>query len=269
MQTALGPRVPGTEANAALRAELEARLSAATSEVHVQGFDVSFHGRRVRCANIVGTFRSGSGGGAVLLGTHFDTRPIADREPDPASRARPIPGANDGGSGTAIFLHMLERLSEDPPPRDVIIAFLDAEDLGNIDGNPFSLGAEYLASHPVPGAPPVAEAIVLDMVGGKDMVLDVDAHACLHPPSRMLTERVFRTGVDAKAAPFTRTKPGRLKYIVSDHWPFMRRGIPSCILIDIDYPEWHTTADLQEAMSGDSLRAIEEVVSLYLWRPQG
>lgn len=270
MQTALGPRVPGSEANAALREELAARLRKVCAEVHIQPFQASFHGTRAACANVAGVFKgTGKERGALLLGTHFDTRPIADREPDPASRGRPIPGANDGGSGTAIFLHMLGRLAADPPPRDVIVAFFDAEDLGNIDGNPFSLGAGYLAEHPLSGAPEITDALVLDMVGGRDMVLDVDAHIGIHPPSRRLTQEVFRAGVRAGAAPFTRTKPERMKYIISDHWPFMRQGIPSCILIDIDYPPWHTSGDLPEAMSEESLSAIEEAVSLFLWRLPG
>ena len=49
--------------------------------------------------------------------------------------------------------------------------------------------------------------------------------------------------------PFVRDKKDRLKYIVSDHTPFHAAGIPACILIDIDYPQWHTQADLPEAMS--------------------
>ena len=36
-----------------------------------------------------------------LLATHFDTRPWADEEQDPAAHALPVPGANDGTSGTA------------------------------------------------------------------------------------------------------------------------------------------------------------------------
>ncbi len=46
--------------------------------------------------------------------------------------------------------------------------------------------------------------------------------------------------------------------------PWLRQGIASCILIDIDYPQWHTQADLPSAMSEESLGIIEEALWLSL-----
>jgi glutaminyl-peptide cyclotransferase len=270
-QVALGPRVPGSAAHDRLADELAARLDGAGAAVHVQSFEVRFHGRTVPCRNVVGVFRCGAPAvPMILLGTHYDTRPIADREPDPALRGVPIPGANDGGSGTAVFLHLLDWLhgTAGGLGRDVTVAFVDAEDLGDIDGNPFSLGAEVLAADPpvIVGRPD--EVIVLDMVGGRDAVLDIDAHLMHHAPSRALAAGLFRLGASLDLAPFVREKPERVKYIVSDQWPFLRRGVPACLLIDLDYPEWHTQADLPAAMSGDSLAAIEAALKPWLSRPR-
>jgi hypothetical protein len=278
MQTALGPRVPGSAAHQDLVRILASRLAACADETHEQRFPATFHGLTVECTNLLGFFRSRekihgdgheSSRGPLLLGTHFDTRPRADREIEPAKREIAIPGANDGGSGTAILLHMLDELSREKLTRDVVVAFFDAEDLGDIDGNPFSVGAEYLVSHSIRSLPACSEVVILDMVGGAGMVLDIDAHCLHHQGSRELTRRLFTMGAGMGAAPFTEGKSGKLKYLISDHWPFLRRGIPSCLLIDIDYPQWHTLADLPEAMSERSLSAIEEVLSLYLWRPEG
>jgi len=36
--------------------------------------------------------------------------------------------------------------------------------------------------------------------------------------------------------------------------------LPTCVLIDIDYPEWHTQRDLPEAMSGESLAMMEDLL---------
>jgi glutaminyl-peptide cyclotransferase len=270
-QVALGPRVPGSAAHDRLADELAARLDGAGAAVHVQSFEARFHGRTVPCRNVVGVFRCGAPAvPMILLGTHYDTRPIADREPDPALRGVPIPGANDGGSGTAVFLHLLDWLhgTAGGLGRDVTVAFVDAEDLGDIDGNPFSLGAEVLAADPpvIVGRPD--EVIVLDMVGGRDAVLDIDAHLMHHAPSRALAAGLFRLGASLDLAPFVREKPERVKYIVSDQWPFLRRGVPACLLIDLDYPEWHTQADLPAAMSGDSLAAIEAALKPWLSRPR-
>ncbi len=271
-QVALGPRVPGSAAHDRLADELAARLDGAGAEVCVQPFAARFHGRTVPCRNVVGLFRCGTPAApTILLGTHYDTRPIADREPDPSLRGVPIPGANDGGSGTAILLHLLDWLhgAAGALGRDVAVAFVDAEDLGDIDGNPFSLGAEALAADPPAPVGRPDEVVVLDMVGGRGAVLDVDAHVFHHTPSLELARGLFRLGTSLNLAPFAREKAGRVKYVISDQWPFLRRGIPACLLIDLDYPEWHTQADLPAAMSGESLAAIEAALKPWLSRPRG
>jgi len=262
----MGTRVPGTEPHDRLSRLLEERLRRHRAEVSIQEFAVSFRGRSLACRNVVGLFRASGDaapGPGLLLGTHYDTRIRADREPDPADREIPIPGANDGGSGTAVLLHMLPWLERASLPRDVAVAFFDAEDMGNIDGKEFSLGAAWCADHPPDGFTP-AEVIALDMVGGRDMILDIDAHIMRQPGSLRLTREVFRLGLSRGWEPFTRDKPDRIKFIISDHYPFARRGIPACILIDIDYPEWHTRRDTPAAMSATSLGIIEEALSLFL-----
>jgi glutaminyl-peptide cyclotransferase len=270
-QVALGPRVPGSEAHRKAHAMISSRIGGSSAKGFLQRFHASFHGVRVECANLIAHLpATGNGGGnAVLLGTHYDTRPRADRESNPEKRELPIPGANDGGSGTAVLLRLLDLLGARDRKRDIVLAFFDAEDLGDIDGNPFALGAEYFAAYPLPGLPEIGEVVVLDMVGGKGMVFDMDAHIIHHEHSKRLTEEVFAAGAALKAGPFVKEKRGRLKYIVSDQWPFLRRGIPSCILIDIDYPEWHTHGDLPEAMSEESLEVTEEALLLFLSRSPG
>jgi glutaminyl-peptide cyclotransferase len=271
-QVAQGPRVPGTGPHDQLARRLEQRLREHRAEVTVQEFKVDFRGSTLSCANIVGIFRararSSGGEPSILLGTHYDTRVRADREADLARRECPIPGANDGGSGTAVLLHMLPWLSRAVLARDVAIAFFDAEDLGNIDGKDFSLGAEWCAAHPVAGFAP-AEMVALDMVGGRNMVLDIDAYSLEHQASLKLTREIFRLGLAQAWEPFVRDKPERVKYIISDHYPFIRRGTASCILIDIDYPQWHTQDDLPGALSADSLGITEAALQLFLSRPQG
>ncbi|HVP19288.1 MAG TPA: M28 family peptidase [Spirochaetia bacterium] len=265
-QVSLGPRVPGTPAHDSLADMLEDRLRSRTSSVLRQRFPVPFRGQVIPCTNLIGAFRSAHPcAGPVLLGTHYDTRPRADRETNPARRELPIPGANDGGSGTAVFQHMLDWLSHQDLPRDVLVAFFDAEDLGNIDGKDFSIGAEWCVHHP-PWDEPPSEVVVLDMVGGAGMVFDIDAHSLTHPASRRLTSEIFHLGASRGWKPFAASKAQRVKYIISDHYPFVRRGIPACLLIDLDYPQWHTQDDTPQAMSTESLGITEAALCIYLSR---
>jgi Zn-dependent M28 family amino/carboxypeptidase len=163
-----------------------------------------------------------------------------------------------------VLLYLAGRLADAPLRREVQLAFFDAEDVGDIDGNEFSMGARYLADHPVGQRP--SEVVALDMVGGRDMILDRDGHATRHPPTLALTRELFRIGAELALPAFTRSKPHQWKYIISDHFPFLRKGIPSAILIDIDYPPWHTHGDVPAAMDGGSLAAVLQVVATYIER---
>ena len=276
-QVGLGPRFPGSEAHRKLARELAGRLEGYAGLSLSQNFTVDLPGGRAKCVNLTGVFRPRPArlppaprrerSSPLLLGTHFDTRLTADRDPDPALRAQPIPGANDGGSGTAVLLYLLPELArlarEGGLSREVRVVFFDAEDVGGIGGLPFSVGAGLYAREP-PLEPP-GEALVLDMVGGNGLVLDVDAHALAHPPSLELTRRVFAAGREVDGAVF---RGGKLKHVISDHYPFLRAGIASCLLIDLDYPEWHTQADLPAAMSERSLATIAAAVLRFLRDPR-
>ena len=263
-QVGFGVRYPGSPGHLRLRQALADRVRAMGWEPVLQPFEVMLDGAPRSCANVVARVGGKRPGPVLLLGTHWDTRLVADRDPDPALKSLPIPGANDGGSGTAVLLELLEALRGVEPAGEVQVAFLDAEDVGNLDGNEFSRGAEHLAGNPLGARPD--RVLALDMVGGKDMVLDRDAHAARHPPSLRLTSELFAIGREQGWAAFTRPKAQPWKYIISDHYPFLVRGIPAAILIDIDYPPWHTHRDLPEAMDGESLAATLGVVATYIER---
>jgi hypothetical protein len=273
-QLGFGSRCPGSESHERFRRALQARLVPLVDRVWTQSFSLKIRSRTVECCNTVGWLGAGRsstsaevGEAPLLLGTHFDTRLRADREPDEKLRERPIPGANDGGSGTAVLLHLLERLSVAPPGRDLLFAFFDAEDVGDIDGHPFGVGARVFAADPLPRMP--AEVVILDMVGGRNLNLDIDRHTEHYSASRRLTEELWQVARGLGVEAFCREKPQKRKYVICDHTPFLLRGIPSCVLIDIDYPQWHTQQDLPAAMSGSSMAAVEEVLLAWLHRRRG
>ena len=267
-QLSFGVRHPGAEGHARFREALAEHLQARFDETIIQQFSINLNSRQSPCANFIVRLAAkklpeeSAPKGPLLLGTHFDTRLTADREEDEALRGQPILGANDGGSGTSVLLHLADQLKEHRPSRDVYLAFFDAEDVGDIEGYPFSVGAAVYTSRPLPSAP--QEVIILDMVGGKGMTLNIDRHIYRYPHSRVLTEKIWRLARIKGIHPVYREKPTKLKYIICDHSPFQMRGYPACVLIDIDYPEWHTHRDLPDAMSGESLVLMEDLLLAYL-----
>jgi len=48
--------------------------------------------------------------------------------------------------------------------------------------------------------------------------------------------------------------------VEDDHVPFMRLGVPAALLIDFDYPPWHTAEDTLDKVSAQSLAVVGEVV---------
>ena len=104
-QCDFGPRPPGSAAHDSCRVFLVECLRALADTVieqHFEHFD-SLRNRQMTMTNIIARF--GEGGKRRMLCAHWDTRPIAEHDPDSARQNEPILGANDGGSGVAIGEH--------------------------------------------------------------------------------------------------------------------------------------------------------------------
>ncbi|MBI3732234.1 MAG: M28 family peptidase [Chloroflexi bacterium] len=201
--------------------------------------------------NVIGKRGKGS---LVIIGAHYDTRPRADN--DPNNPQLPIIGANDGASGTAILLE-LARVLPTSLSREVWLAFLDAEDWGNIDGWPFSVGAEHLAAS-LKRKPD--SIVILDMVGDRDQQIYFEANSNL-PLQTTLFSIAAHLGYSANFVP-------RIKYAMTDdHTPFLTRGITAVDLIDFDYPYWHTLQDTCDKIDARSLERVGRVIQQWLLEP--
>jgi len=252
-QTALGPRVAGSPGHARAHELLASWLSGA-DEVRDHTFVEEFFGRAVTCRNIWGRFH-GEREGRLLLGTHYDTRPWADRDPDPERRHHPVPGANDGGSGTAVLAELALELSHRRARATVDIVLFDAEDWHEIDGKEVSLGARRFVEDLAPSEAP-DRVVILDMIGGEALKLDVDVNSQVHEPSFAWTLECFQLGNRLGLPAFDLKKEHPYKWVVCDHSPFQAAGVPTALLIDLDYPPWHTVDDLPEHCSTESLMQI-------------
>ena len=252
-QVALGPRFAGSAGHRQAQDLLATWLRGADT-FREHRFVETFFGQRVTCRNLCGRFL-GNRRGRVLLGTHYDTRPWADRDPVPERRLEPVPGANDGGSGVALLAELAPTLVQHRDRPTVDIVFFDAEDWHEIDGKEVSQGSrlfvEQLAAADRPDA-----CIIIDMIGGRDLMLDVEVGCQDHDPSFALTLSVFQLGRHLGLPAFALTKPHPYKWITCDHTAFMAAGIPTALLIDIDYPPWHSVDDLPTHCAPDSLAQV-------------
>jgi len=251
-QVAFGPRIPGTDTHTETAEWLAGQLRDLCPNVSMQRFTDEFDGRSVDMTNIIASFYSGKRE-RVLLCAHWDSRPKADRDPDPTLWTQPVPGANDGASGVAVLLEMARILAEHEPPVGVDIVFFDGEDGGSYgDNDTWLLGSRYFAAAMPDGYRP-RWAVLLDMIGDRDLSLTRDANSRYGAPDlwRRLQDEAGKAGVSFSE---------RETVVIDDHVPLIERGIPAIDLIDFDYPWWHTVADTPDKCSPESLEKIGTIV---------
>ena len=224
-------------------------------------------GESVEVCNIV-VSTGPEGGRRLWLGAHYDTRPVSDQDADPELRSTPLVGANDGASGVAVLLHLVEILGANPPTQGVDFLFFDGEDSGlsgNSDG--FCLGSRHLAATCRDFGNPLSQGtprglIVLDMVGQKNLQIPMEAYSVVNAPE--WTEAVFDRAGELGLASFV---PQRGLAIYDDHVPFLEQGIPAVDLIDFDFPQWHTTGDTPDICSDASLEQVGRLMVDLIYRP--
>lgn len=250
-QVAHGPRIPGTDAHAACLAELETELRSLTPQVNRHEAVV----RGVALTNLVAAFRPELEE-RIFLVAHWDTRPQADSDPDPANRSLPVPGANDGGSGVAVLLEVARCLASEPPPRGVDIFLVDAEDGGtHNDPQSWCLGSAALAAALSSAGYRPRMGLVIDMVGDVDLRLPMEGYSLELAPTQTLWLWDLAAALGERA--FVKL-PGAP--VFDDHLPFLQKGIPTVDIIDFEYEHWHTIADTPDKTSAASLATVGRVV---------
>jgi len=272
-QVAAGARVPGSAAHARILEWLDGELTRLGGRVERQAFTDSSLGRLLALTNVIARFGPAGGTGdargagragapGIVLCAHWDSRPWADQDPDPAFRALPVPGANDGASGVAVLLEVAELMSRRPPPLPVALVFLDGEDQGaaNEPGG-FCLGARHYARQlRTAGETPLA-AFLFDMVGDRELEIHPEVQS-----SEQAANLVALVLEGARATGALQFKRDPRYSITDDHIPLLEAGVPAVDIIDFDYPAWHTHRDLPDQTSPASLAAVARVAAWIVYR---
>ena len=105
-QVKFGPRVPNSEAHVACGNYLTSELKRFGAQVYEQEATLTaYNGTQLKAKNIIGSYNP-ENSKRVLLFAHWDSRPYADHDKDPANQMKPIDGADDGASGVGVLLEM-------------------------------------------------------------------------------------------------------------------------------------------------------------------
>lgn len=247
VQLSFGARVPGSAAHAKTITWIEEELREAGWQVSEQRF---FYGG-IWNTNL--SARRSSTPPLVLLCAHYDSRKSADRDPDPANHAKPVPGANDGASGVAVLLEIGRVLSPNLAGRTWLV-FFDAEDNGHIEGWDWIAGSRTFVKE-LKEKPKAV--VLLDMIGDRDLNIYQELNS---DPS--LTKQIWQVAAELGYENVFIQEP---KYrMLDDHIPFIEAGIPAVDIIDFDYPAWHTVADTVDQVAPSSLEIVGNVVLAWL-----
>lgn len=208
----------------------------------------------------------------ILLCAHYDTRPYPDNDPDRRKRKALFVGANDGASGVALLMELGRSIRQVQSDYGVDFVFFDAEELVyDQKRDPYFLGSKYFARHYAanPPAHRYRYGVLLDMVGDKNLNIHPEVNSVTWPDTRQLVIDIWST---AKRLGIREFHPQAKHQIEDDHIPLHDvGGIPTCDIIDFDYPTenrrtsyWHTTNDVPENCSADSLGKVGRVILAWL-----
>ena len=259
-QVDFGPRVPGTEGHARQLDWMLDTLDALAPAIVADTFGHRTEaGDSLTLVNMLARFRPESSRRILLL-THWDTRPRSDQASDPALAAQPVPGANDGASGTAVLLELARLMAASPPPMGVDLLFADGEDYGPENADMF-LGARRFAERLDSAGQRPVYGLLLDMVGDTDPSFPVEAYSAEH--ASLVVRKVWRA---AERLGYSDRFPRAVgRRIYDDHVPLLEAGVPTANLIDFQYGPangyWHTPDDTPDKVSAATLGMVGAVVT--------
>jgi Zn-dependent M28 family amino/carboxypeptidase len=279
-QTDFGPRVCNTPAHDKCAAYLEAKMHSYGAKVTVQETQVkAFNGKMLKIKNIIGSYNP-SAGNRILILSHWDSRPWADHDPDPANRDKPIDGANDGASGVGVILELARQFSLSAPSVGVDLLLTDAEDYGpqeNVMKNEdtsdwWGLGTQYWAKHPHTPDYTAKYGILLDMVGAPNATFLMEAISMSFAAS--VVKGIWTVGNNIGYSNYFIFEQG--SPITDDHL-FINRilNLPTIDIIHLDRTSqtsfgsyWHTLKDNIDLVDRNTLKAVGQTLMTVIYREE-
>lgn len=240
---ALGPRPAGSAAAAKARAYVLGQLRAAGVTARVEPFEADTPHGRLKMANVVAVL-PGRRLDVIMLAGHYDTKWFRDIR---------FVGANDGGSSAALLIELARRLAARPREFTYWVVWLDGEEARETWTASDSLyGSRWMAETLERRGRLPRALIVADMIGDRDLGIRREASSTAWLTD-VVWEAAARRGEGAHFLPDAQA-------VEDDHAPFLRAGVPSVLLIDFDYPPWHTAEDTLDKVSAKSLATVGNVL---------
>ena len=244
-QVSIGPRPSGTPANVKNRDYIKAQMAALGIKVTEQPFEGATPLGPVKMVNVIATI-PGKSPDRIVLASHFDTKLFRNLR---------FVGASDGASSTAALLEIARVLkARKDLPFTYELLFLDGEEaVIEWQGNDNTYGSRYYvdAARKSGSLKSIKAFILLDMIGDRSLTIRRESNS-----TRWLTEIVWGAAKKLKQPAFMDEETT----VEDDHIPFLKAGVASLDIIDLDYPQWHTADDTMDHVAARSLQIVGDVL---------
>lgn len=249
-QVDLGPRIPGSAGSLAFKSWLFSVVPESWN-IEIQNF--TYEGVELRNYFIfhdnLDFFPE------YLIGAHYDSRARATQDLDNSDQ--PVPGANDGASGVAAIIEMIDHV-EYPLTEKVSFVLFDAEDQGGLNGWDWIVGSEYFANNLTEDEVNQLKAFVLfDMIADDEIQFPREGYS-----TDSLTDQIWGVAGSLGYGNIFTNNTGTP--LIDDHRPFLNRGVPSVDIIDFNYPEWHTINDSMDNVDAEHAAIVVDVTLYWL-----
>ncbi len=275
-QLEFGYRIPNTPAHRATAEYLQKELARHGAEVTPQTAKVTaYDGTELDITNIIGSF-SPEKQKRILLMAHWDSRPYADNDPEPANHRKPIPGADDGAASVAVLLEIARQIGSSAPSAGVDIVLFDAEDYGapyfassvTDPDRTWCLGSQYWSKNPHKAGYRAEFGILLDMVAGRGSVFHKEQYSVQYASTQV--DKIWKEASDIGYGSYF--IPRRGCTVTDDHY-FVNEytGIP-CVDIIAYTPEncfppyWHTLGDNIDNIDKNTMKAVGATVLSVIYK---
>ncbi|MBN9119392.1 MAG: M28 family peptidase [Planctomycetes bacterium] len=265
----IGPRISGTEGMKKQQELIEAHFKKLGATVTRQEFKARQRSRKGETdfVNLIVSWHPDKERRVVLC-SHYDTRPIADQEANPANWNKPFVSANDGASGVAFMMELGNHMKDLKSEFGVDFVLFDGEEyvfetdrVGG--GDRYFIGSDHFADEYLKAKGKRKHrydaGVLFDLSMAKGASLPVEQHSW--EAARPLVDQIWGVAraVGAKSFKYKAGQP-----VQDDHLALNRVGIPTVDVIDFDYPHWHKLSDTADKVDAGQMEEVAKVITTWL-----
>ncbi len=264
----LGPRISGTEGMKKQQELLAKHFKAHGAKVTWQKEKIKQVSQRqpVEMVNLIASWHP-ERKRRVMICAHYDTRPLADQEPNPRNWRKPFIAANDGASGPALMMELAHQMKNLKTGVGVDFVLFDGEEyIFDRKRDNYFLGSEMFAARYKKRKQKdrgYLAAILVDMIAGKGATFPIEQNSWWK--AGRLVQSVYQVAAQLRCRRFQSHRMSRVA-VKDDHLALNRVGIPAIDLIDFEYPHWHRLSDVPENCSADGMEEVGRVLVVWLSR---